>query len=114
MMQNHTHIDPGHSHSDKGHSHTDGGHSHSYIDRYANVNAPTSVGRKELYLDFGDVSRTTELSYASIQTSYANMTDSFTDMGGVKMPDTVKVGEEVRPTNMRVLFIMKVVDVVPS
>ena len=114
MMQNHTHIDPGHSHSDKGHSHTDGGHSHSYIDTYANVNSPTSVGRKELYLDFGDVSRTTELSYASIQTSYANMTDSFTDMGGVKMADTVKVGEEVRPTNMRVLFIMKVVDVVPS
>ena len=42
------------------------------------------------------------------------MTDSFTDMGGVKMDDAVKVGEEVRPTNMRVLFIMKVVDVVPS
>ena len=42
MMQNHTHIDPGHSHTDKGHSHTDGGHSHSYVDRYANVNSPTS------------------------------------------------------------------------
>ena len=81
--------------------------------RYANVNSPTSVGRKELYLDFGDVSRTTELSYASIQTAYANMTDSYTGMGGVRLEDGIEVGDEVRPTNMRVLFIMKVVEVVP-
>ena len=55
--------------------------------------------------------KTALTSYADILTSYASIESSTSGMSGVSTESGIQVGEEVRPTNMRVLFIMKVVSV---
>ena len=113
MIGDHVHIDSGHSHSDAGHTHEDGGHTHPYEDKYIQKaqsmnGVGTSQTAKSNYLYDQSTSST---SYANISTSYASIENSTSGMGGVSTKGGKRVGEEGHPSNMRVLFIMKVASV---
>ena len=115
MIQDHVHIDLGHSHTDAGHTHADSGHQHDYYDS-SKASSSGTANRETIFKKGNDEQwygwdRITEISYASIQTSYASLSNSTSGMSGVSTNSGVKAGEEVRPTNMRVLFIMKVASV---
>ena len=57
------------------------------------------------------VQKTASTSYADIQKSHASIESSTSGLSGVSTEGGIQVGEELRPTNMRVLFIMKVASV---
>lgn len=109
MMLEHTHNDPGHSHSDTGHLHPDTGHSHNYQDRYADYSGTYgySYGLDGFTLDPYVTQRgTSENAYSNIQEGKASITTSQTGMGGVSGNN---VGDQIRPRNMKTIFIMKIV-----
>ena len=109
MVRDHTHNDPGHTHTDSGHTHTDGGHSHEYVDKYSYFRSDKDHGSEgEHYFDRYDTSDTTNCAtgHSNIQQSSAAITISQSGIGGVEGEN---VGNEVRPKNMKSLFIMKIV-----
>ena len=83
-----------------------------YIKTSQNVNG---VGTTDTAKNAYDVvQKTASTSYADIQKSYASIESSTSGLSGVYTDidgSGIQVGEEVRPTNMRVLFIMKVASV---
>ena len=109
MVRDHTHDDPGHTHTDSGHTHTDGGHNHEYVDKYSYFRSDKDHGSEgEHYFDRYDTSDTTNCAtgHSNIQQSSAAITISQSGIGGVEGEN---VGNEVRPKNMKSLFIMKIV-----
>ena len=116
-VQEHLHADPGHSHADHGHTHVDNGHSH-YED---SDHFPIFVGSDEAhaedlfcsrqynsgcggwYVKFNDW--TTEAARANIAAAKASIQTSTTGMGGMA---SGRVGEETRPKNMNVVYIMRI------
>ena len=117
MIQDHVHIDLGHSHTDAGHTHADSGHTHPYYDSSrASSDSDGTANGGTIFKNGNDKQwygwdRITDTSYAAIQTSYASIGNSTSGMSGVSTDSGIKAGEEVRPTNMRVLFIVKVASV---
>jgi len=108
MMLEHTHNDPGHSHFDTGHSHSDAGHSHIYGDIYSYVVPSFGYGYGETYYraENTETSKTSENAYCNILEGKASITASKTGMGGV---NGTNVGDQIRPRNMKTIFIMKIV-----
>jgi len=114
QFQDHTHVD-------EGHSHTDNGHDHGYVDRL-----PTSSnnGNKECPYEDGhwgpgqshngrgqdkesdrwdcDWSRTSSSNTAKITNSSSGIGMVFNNS------DTIRLGEETRPKNMNVMWIMRI------
>ena len=88
MVQDHTHIDNGHTHEDAGHSHPyeDCGQGIMTIDGH---DYPAAANQC--------VDKTSHISKANIQKSKVNM-------GGIEYGHS---GNETRPINMRVIWIMK-------
>ena len=113
MIQDHMHIDSGHSHTDAGHTHDDSGHDHPFEDEHyyeGDTEWDPDLGGSDQWRHSlpTSTSKTTSSSYANIEISYASIESSTSGMSGVSTEGGIQVGEEVRPTNMRVLFIMKV------
>ena len=94
MLQDHNHIDPGHNHQDNGHS-------HSYVD----FELVDNMG--DDWCDGGYWAR--HFPEKTTAAEIADITHEYTGMVGVDTTSNVKAGEETRPSNMRVMFIMKVV-----
>ena len=88
MVQDHTHIDNGHTHEDAGHSHPyeDCGQGIMTIDGHDYPAAANNC-----------VNKASHISKANIQKSKVNM-------GGIESGHS---GNETRPINMRVIWIMK-------
>merc|ERR1711936_174516 len=108
-MQEHSHLDAGHTHTDVGHTHTDIGHSHKLQlgdqkteevlrpgDTLGDTNGSPHIGE---YWDLGSKS---DVGYADIQTSHANIEMAKEEVGSVT---GTKTGDETRPKNMRVVFV---------
>ena len=106
MLKDHVHNDPGHNHTDDGHTHTDSGHSHSYHDNYLDGDGNTCDGR---YWTQKSHSKTSGTSHAQISTSHAVINTEYTGIGGVNETNlTIDSGDSLHPTNMKVLYIMRV------
>ena len=122
MVQEHLHADPGHTHTDNGHTHVDNGHSH-YEDT---DHFPLFVGSDEAHhkdvvctryynndLFGGDCGGyftkfnawTTEAGRANIATAKAAIQTSATGIRGIA---SGRVGEETRPKNMNVVYIIRI------
>ena len=87
MVEDHTHIDNGHTHTDSGHDH---GYKEWFVNEYCGLDGCNGgPGLQD--------SKTT-VGHANIQTSTSNL-------GGLASGNK---GSETRPTNMRVMWIMKV------
>ena len=90
------HMIKDHTHLDNGHSHTDAGHTHSYQDCGSGL--MTIDGHDYDAALYACKTKTTESGHANIQQSKSNH-------AGVEAGNK---GEETRPVNMRVIWIMKV------
>ncbi len=111
----HNHIDNGHTHFDHGHAHTDAGHSHGHPTyRAADTTDPVRPDDpgEGIGVAKGGYHSTTHVSTASIQPSYADISDSQADIqvGYASIGDPVnsRTAEETRPVNMKVTWIMKI------
>ena len=84
-----------HEHTDAGHSHTSPPHSHPYLEHgtFSNGNGFTSGG-----YTLADISRTTNPTSVTIDNAESNI-------GGVS--SSYRSGDETRPRNMKVIWVMK-------
>ena len=87
MVEDHTHIDNGHTHTDSGHDH---GYKEWFVNEYCGLDGCNGGP--------GAQDSKTTVGHANIQTSTSNL-------GGLASGNK---GSETRPTNMRVMWIMKV------
>ena len=106
MVKDHLHLDLGHSHTDLGHTHTDAGHTHAYNEFW--------LGGGGGYFAWGDGDDAKRgynkpnvaQSHANIQSSSAEITSSNSGVTGVD-PNSANSGDETRPINMRVIWLIK-------
>jgi len=123
-LQEHTHLDHGHTHADHGHTHTDSGHSHK-LDGGSGGAAgdgvyPAFVERKCDYTHSDKVVVDTDASHqyycvdtvwdtlatvAHIQAAAASIQAANSGLEGVQ---GASVGQETRPANMRVSYILRI------
>ena len=105
QMQDHLHVDSGHTHENVGHRHDYG----EYYSRFSGEGTGECLPEAKQCVDYlhGEshlnceiwAERTSELSNVEIQSSMSNM-------GGVH--DAFRSGEETRPKNMKVVYIIKI------
>eukprot|EP00088_Acartia_fossae_P031281 TRINITY_DN32194_c0_g1_i2.p1 TRINITY_DN32194_c0_g1~~TRINITY_DN32194_c0_g1_i2.p1 ORF type:complete len:295 (-),score=49.49 TRINITY_DN32194_c0_g1_i2:160-1044(-) len=91
-----------HGINDPGHSHVDGGHTHGYHDELVNYNQEwdARIFHRGKWAKYYNYHKTSEVSHANIQTSKS----------GIEVLDAIAsfAGEETRPKNMAVIWIMRV------
>ena len=120
-VQDHLHVDPGHKHLDNGHTHYDTGHVHYEDADYHNsvFTGSSDENKKDVlcsrYLNGGDTGcagwyfkfndRKTETGRASISTDKASIQTSTTGISGMA---SGRIGDETRPKNMNVVYIMRI------
>ena len=108
ILQNHFHEDDGHVHTDAGHTHADTGHSHGYQHIVMEDGGNSVGGDAWDWANLNLHNYKTTIDQANIESSKANINIAQSHIGGVKTDEGVIVGTETRPTNMRVLWIIKV------
>jgi len=93
-----TFQDHGHTVIDNGHSHSDRGHNHRH--KYGVKHSLKPGGSGSHWANGGVTSEYTETGYASITTDKANIQ--------IRKSDHSKRGQETRPKNMRIEWIMRI------
>jgi len=114
QMQSHTHADAGHTHEDEGHGHSieDPGHGHK-APTWNGQDGPYEVPRYGYSYDYDGAAPTTESTTGiEIEKGSAKILSSKADLGEPVAMDGSSLGErvgnETRPINMSVIWIMKV------
>ena len=90
-----------HMHTDGGHTHTDAGHGHSFTSHGSGSNHHCGTGGSHCYGDSNPSSSTS--------TGVASITSSSSNVGKIdESVSSSRKGDEVRPKNMAVIYIMRV------
>ena len=88
-----------HQHLDAGHTHSDAGHKHTIFNNlvYGRIRGHDDMSPSTPHFAYADT-HSTQSGQADIQKSHANIGN----------PTGARSGEETRPTNMAVVWIMKI------
>ena len=115
QLQDHQHDDPGHSHGCSASS-TSGSHQHAYrIGKGVYQGGCQSSSCSQYYVSDAEISIDNDNAYKTLDTGEASVSVSTicaldtegSNLGGVDS-NTAESGQETRPANMKVIYIMRV------